>query len=92
MITAYGVCDDRLLFFEAQCFNFSRPRLESATTRIERVTGGALGASGTAVEEACVSRFPWKEGLARLMVFGICKVSDSACFLEFDQGSNQEPE
>src|SRR4051812_18351916 len=42
VVTAYGVCDDRLLFFETQSANSSRPRVESARTGIVKVTGGSL--------------------------------------------------
>lgn len=33
-----------------------------------------------------------KADLARLMVFSICKIPDSTCFLEFDRWLNREKE
>lgn len=36
--------------------------------------------------------FQRMEDLARLMVFGICRVLDSTCFLKFEEWSSLEPE
>lgn len=105
VVTTYGVCSTRLMFFETQSSNSSRPRLESAWTRIVRVSGGLLlveQLSRLILENFCWSPnqieddvfkddFLRKEDVARLMVFGIFKVPESPCSLQFDEWSSREP-
>ena len=42
VVTGYGVCDSKLMFFETPCLNPCRPRLESSRTGLVRATGGSL--------------------------------------------------
>lgn len=44
VVTVYGVCDSRLMFFETAGTTSDTPRLESSRTRLVRVTGGAMTA------------------------------------------------
>lgn len=103
VVTVYGVCDSKLMFFETPCLNSCRPRLESSRTGLVHVTGGSM------MEEQVVQQlrrlvygtfqwslaridnqaykvdFPRKEDLVLLLVFGMYRVPDSPCFLEFDE-------